>query len=191
MSLRGTRRTTGLTLVEMLVVIVLTALTATLVMQGIGQGLGLFQRVAADQGQIYRELVSRLWIQQTLSTAVANTGERDEFIGEASTLQLKTFRPLLGSEGITTAILWSMRPDRGLDYQEGEQRVVVAALPGLLRFEYQDVETKWHPRWPADDSHALPERVRLVFDDGEELEIGLLTVRMALASSDDETSEDD
>ena len=88
MSLRGTRRTTGLTLVEMLVVIVLTALTATLVMQGIGQGLGLFQRVAADQGQIYRELVSRLWIQQTLSTAVANTGERDEFIGEASTLQL-------------------------------------------------------------------------------------------------------
>lgn len=191
MSLRGTRRTTGLTLVEMLVVIVLTALTATLVMQGIGQGLGLFQRVAADQGQIYRELVSRLWIQQTLSTAVANTGERDEFIGEASTLQLKTFRPLLGSEGIATAIVWSMRPDRGLDYQEGEQRVAIAALPGLLRFEYQDGEANWHLRWPADDSHALPERVRLVFSDGENLDIGLITVRRALASADDEAPDDE
>ena len=76
------RRITGLTLVEMLVVIVLTALTATLVMQGIGQGLGLFQRVSADQGQIYRELICRLWIQQTLSTAVANIGRaRGNFIG--------------------------------------------------------------------------------------------------------------
>ncbi|MBK6288348.1 MAG: prepilin-type N-terminal cleavage/methylation domain-containing protein [Gammaproteobacteria bacterium] len=185
------RRITGLTLVEMLVVIVLTALTATLVMQGIGQGLGLFQRVSADQGQIYRELICRLWIQQTLSTAVANIGERDEFIGESSTLQLKTFRPLLGSEGIATGIAWNIRPDRGLDYQEGEQHVAVTVLPALLRFEYQDAEAKWHPRWPADDSHALPERVRLVFDDGDNLEIGLLTVRVAFASPDDEIPDDE
>ena len=50
---------------------------------------------------------------------------------------------------------------------------------------------KWHPRWPADDSHALPERVRLVFDDGDNLEIGLLTVRVAFASPDDEIPDDE
>ena len=71
MSVHSPRTAPGFSLVEMLVVIVITALTATLVMQGIGQGLGMFRRVTADQGQAYHELMSRGWIRQTLATAVA------------------------------------------------------------------------------------------------------------------------
>lgn len=191
MNPRAAHRAAGLTLVELLVVIVLTALVATLVMQGIGQGLGLFRRVSADQGEIYRELMSRAWLRETFSTAAANPPDRDEFIADELGVRLMTYRPLLGSEGIATEISWTVRPERGLDYLEHGQHMAVAALPAVRGFEYQDVAGLWHPRWPVEDGHALPERVRIVFADGEQFEIALVTQRAPFFHSDEMLIDDE
>lgn len=185
--MNGAARTRGLTLVELLVTIVLVALTVSLVIGGIGQGSALLARVSADQGEVYQELMARAWLRQTLATAATPaTGQRG-FEGSPEQLHLRTFRPLLGSEGIATDIVWRAAPQGGLEYVEGDQSIQVTALPALARFEYQDASLAWHGEWPVEDEETgLPERVRVVFaDGGDRLDVALITQRAPFAHSDE------
>jgi len=184
-------RARGLTLVELLVVIIITALIATLVMQGVGQGLGMLQRVNRDQGHAYRELMGREWLRQTLAAAVANTLDSDEFLGTAHGLSLRTFRPLLGPEGVSTAISWTVQGDGMLQYREEDQ--IIRLDPGreILRIEYQDAATTWHSRWPQDDKRHLPVRIRFVAAQEEIIEISLLTQRLPFQSGDEEVFDEE
>ena len=179
------RHCTGLTLLELLVVIVMTALIATLVMQGIGQGLGVFQRVSADQGQIYHELMGQQWLRQTLSAAVANPVDQETFKGKGDAVQLRSFRPLLGSEGIPTSIAWRIASDGALQYQEGDQTLAIPSRSAVQRIEYQDSKAEWHDHWPPDEKLLLPERVRFVHDDGFSVDIALLTQRTPATDGED------
>jgi general secretion pathway protein J len=183
-------RGSGLTLVELLVVIIITALIATLMMQGIGQGLGMLQRVNRDQGHAYRELMGREWLRQTLAAAVANTLDSDEFLGTAQGLSLRTFRPLLGPEGISTAISWTVQDDGLLQYQEQDQLIRLDPGSEILRIEYQDDAAEWHSRWPQDEKRQLPERVRFVTARDDPVEIGVLTRRLPF-QHDDEAAYDE
>jgi Tfp pilus assembly protein PilE len=176
MKTRRAPASAGLTLIEMLVVIVMTALTATLVMQGIGQGLALYRRVSADQGALYRELMCRDWLRQTLSAAVSNAPDSDDFSANAQQMRLQTFRPLLGSEGVATAIEWALLADGSLEYREGDQAVTIAAGPGFSAFAFQDDAAAWHGSWPPDDRHRIPERIRLIGADGH-MDIAVATQR--------------
>jgi prepilin-type N-terminal cleavage/methylation domain-containing protein len=175
----------GLTLIEMLVVIVITGLVASLVVQGIGQGLGLFRRVSADQGLIYRELVSLEWLRQTVATAVPNRAEADEFIGTPEQLQMLTFRPLLGPEGVQTPIEWAIDGEGGLLYREGEQTIAVDIGAPVVGMEFQDAQLAWHSRWPLDESRDLPERVRFTLADDEFFLVTLVTQKVSFFYADD------
>lgn len=210
-----TRRQRGLGLLELLVALVLVALASTLVMQGIGQGLGMLRRVASDQGTAYHELMARAWLRESVSAAAAQAAsvtsdgsdeeaDADEarevgsrqstglpqpvFAGTSSTIDMQSFRPLLGAEGVATPIRWSADPQQGLRYEEGDQQVLVNALPPLQRIEYQDGAGNWQSQWPPadvpqavaapDDAAApasgLPVRVRFDFADDDRLDVLLL-----------------
>lgn len=175
--------TAAFTLIEMLVVIVITALTATLVMQGIGQGLGMYRRVSTDQGGLYRELMCRDWLRQTLGAAVATPGESEDFSANARQIRLLTFRPLLGSEGVATPVEWTLLNDGSLEYREGEQSMTLDAGVPILGFAFQDDAAAWHERWPPDDRRRLPERIRLL-GDTEHMDVAVLTRRAADAQPD-------
>jgi len=183
----------GFTLVEMLVVIVITALTAMLVMQGIGQGLGVYQRVRADQGELYRELMCRDWLRQVLGAAVPGAGgdrseggagdpgtERapagDPFSGDARHVFLVTLRPLLGSEGIPTPIELALGEDGALEYREGAQSVRISVGAPVVQFAFADDAGAWHERWPSDAQARLPARIRLG-GHSESMDIAVLTRR--------------
>ena len=182
------KRVRGLTLVELLVTLVLVALSASLVVGGIGQGGAIYARVAGDQGRIYEELMARTWLEQTIASAVAPVGAGQSFVGSARVLRLESFRPLLGSEGVATPLEWSGSAAGGLGYLEGEQSLQVAAMPGLVRFEYQDAQLTWHEEWPVGEAHGLPVRVRLVFDDDDDrLDIRVATRHAGDAGSDEAT----
>ncbi len=201
-----TVRERGLGLLELLVALVLVTLAATLVMQGIGQGLGMLRRVAADQGAAYHELMARAWLRESIAATAAQAPEsisdgadesedvvpedrpqeqvRPVFYGTASAIEMQSFRPLLGAEGVATPIRWSADPRQGLRYEEGDQLVLVEALPPLQRIEYQSPDGNWQPQWPPTDApqagtgapaSALPVRVRFEFPGDDRLDVVLLT----------------
>ena len=211
------RHSRGLGLLELLVALVLVTLASTLVMQGIGQGLGMLRRVAADQGVAYHELMARAWLRDSVSAAAAQAAtvtsdglEEDEaqeedgrpatppapvFAGTAASLEMQSFRPLLGPEGVATSIRWSADPQQGLRYEEGEQQVLVDALPPLQRIEYQAPDGSWQSQWPpatalrADESvpaSLLPVRVRFEFPGEDRVDV-LLLARHSARSLEEES----
>jgi hypothetical protein len=152
-----TRCERGLGLLELIVALMLVTLASTLVMQGIGQGLGMLRRVANDQGVAYHELMARAWLRESVAAAAAQAATvssdgsdqqegdaepsrpaeppRPVFAGTAATLEMQSFRPLLGAEGVATPIRWSADPQQGLRYDEGDQQAALAAhrVPGPRR----------------------------------------------------------
>ena len=197
------RHARGLGLLELLVALVLVTLAATLVMAGIGQGLGLLQRTAADQGAAYHELMARAWLRESIAAVAAQAsptaGDAEDtedaalaadqrppppvFAGTTGVIEMQSFRPLLGAEGVATPIRWSADARQGLLYEEGDQQVLVDALPPLQRIEYQDAAGNWQPQWPPaeaqqrDDAQpvsALPVRVRFEFPGDDRLDVLLL-----------------
>jgi len=184
------RRSRGFTLLEMLVAILLVSLAAALVVQGIGQAMGLLARVAADQGEVYHELMARAWLRQSIAAAIPAGADEAGFRGDGRGLQLQTFRPLLGAEGIPTAIGWEFDGGGGLNYIEGDQQMLVTALAPVARLAYEDGDGAWVAAWPAKDETGLPERVRLEFADGDHLDI-LLVSRDTPARQDDAQGNDE
>ena len=194
----------GLGLLELLVALLLVTLSASLVVQGIGQGLGMLRRVAADQGVAYHELMARAWLRESIGAAAANPSPgamaddteeptEDQAIGEApavpafagtsTEITMQSFRPLLGSEGTATAIIWRAEPQGGMRYIEGDQQVEVTTLPELQRIEYQGTDGSWYDSWPPQERNTeataaslplLPLRVRLVFPGDDRLDVLLL-----------------
>jgi hypothetical protein len=170
----------GLGLLELLVALLLVTLSASLVVQGIGQGLGMLRRVATDQGVAYHELMARAWLRESIGAAAASAtqasvGEDDvepvaekravdqaideapaapDFAGTSTEFTMQSFRPLLGSEGIATPITWRAEPERGMRYIEAEQQVEVTALPELQRIEYQGSDGSWYNSWPPPERNS-------------------------------------
>jgi hypothetical protein len=186
------QRARGLTLVELLVTIVLVALTVSLVVGGIGQGSALLARVATDQGEAYHELMARAWLRQTIAAAAPPLAGQSGIQGGAQELRLSTLRPLLGPEGIATNVVWRATTNGDLVYTEGDQTVQLDALPALARFEYQGSDLAWHSEWPAEDQQGLRERVRLVFEDADDrLDVAPLARHTEAAGTDDEEASDE
>jgi len=217
-----TRCERGLGLLELIVALMLVTLASTLVMQGIGQGLGMLRRVANDQGVAYHELMARAWLRESVAAAAAQAAEaavadpedagqarkveseqatalaQPVFSGTASTIDMQSFRPLLGGEGVATSIRWSADPQRGLRYEEGGQQVWVDALPPVQRIEYQGPDGNWQPQWPPADApqagaaqtglpvpvSELPVRVRFDFTDDDRLDVLLLARHSDRAEED-------
>ena len=156
----------GFTLVELLVVLVVVGLLASLVTQGISQGLALFSRISTDQGEIYRELIGRNWLRQTLLSAVPDTG----FRGQTDMIELTSLRPLLESEGIASHISWRVDAGGILSYTEGEQSFTVSVGP-LMGITYLNDEDRWQDEWPGASRSPLPRRIRLSYVDGDSLNV--------------------
>jgi hypothetical protein len=167
----------GLGLLELLVALLLVTLSASLVVQGIGQGLGMLRRVATDQGVAYHELMARAWLRESIGAAAASPGSgttaedgeeqeppgdqaideapaAPDFAGTSTEFTMQSFRPLLGSEGIATPITWRAEPERGMRYIEAEQQVEVTALPELQRIEYQGSNGSWYNSWPPPERNT-------------------------------------
>ena len=94
----------GLTLVEMLVVLVIVGLVSTLLVQGLGNALSLYSRVQSKQKQTFSEAMLHRWWRGTLSAAAPNRLKKQDFIGDAFSLKMQTFKPLLSDDGVITRV---------------------------------------------------------------------------------------
>lgn len=162
------------TLIEMLVVLVIVGLMATLIVQGFGYSMGLYQRVIKTQRSAYNEVLAYNWLRSSLSTQVAARPKDRGLEGNLADLSTYTYQPLLAQQGVKTRIRWQLVSD-GVDvvlnYTEGNQSFSVYRWPeATAQFEYIDDKGQWLNHWPPEKSElpALPRALRVQVTSGKE-----------------------
>jgi general secretion pathway protein J len=150
------------TLVEMLVVMVLIGLLVTLLMQGFGYAMGIYQRVVQRQYSAYSETMMYQWMESTLGAQIAARPKDRGLEGDQNQVSTYSFRPLVASPGLKTLVNWQLESTGG---QLGQTSFVVRSWPSAAgEFEYLADDGSWHSQWPVEKTTApaLPEAVRLV-----------------------------
>lgn len=168
----------GLTLVELLVVLVLSSLLMTLIAQGISFTLLNLDRVTRYQREATRELLEFHWFTTSASAIVAHTSPERRFTGTEDGFTALTLEPLAAASGLPTLVRWQLRPSltgTGMDilYSEGrEVNWLVKSLPfATARFEYLSRERGWLGSWAGRDERGeyIPQQLRLTRGDREEV----------------------
>lgn len=168
------RNTRGITLLELLTVLVLASLLGTLVMQGMGFFLGRYQTVARAGREALLAGLQQRWFVSTVEGMVPFLRGTGRFEGEATSFEGTTLRPLARQSGRPVEVRWSVDPQDGgsstVAYKEenGAAWTVLTLPESNLSFEYADPTGRWHDRWPLDvrPRHGIPSMVRLVSDPG-------------------------
>lgn len=167
----------GLTLLELLVVLVLTSLLCTLVIQGTGFFLGRYETATRVGKTAAMTVLQRHWFASTVEGMVSSLRATRRFQGRETAFEGTTLRPLAAQPGRPTRIRWSIDPndaEASLVVYAEEGRLTWTVLtvrePGLS-FEYADAAGRWHERWPLDvrSKQSLPRMVRLVSHAGDEI----------------------
>ena len=168
------RHTRGLTLLELLTVLVLASLLGTLVVQGMGFFLGRYQTVDRVGREALLVALQRHWFVSTVEGMVPSLRDTRRFEGEATSFEGTTLRALAAQPGRPVKVRWSIDPQDGasstVTYKEehGVEWTVFTLPESTLSFEYADPTGRWHDRWPLDVRSRLgiPDMVRLVSDPG-------------------------
>lgn len=169
------RHQKAFTLVEMLVVMVIVGLLITVIMQGFGYSMGLYQRVVKSQKSAYNEVLAYGWLRSTLSAQVAARPKDRGLEGGISELSTYSYQPLVDQTGLKTRIQWQLEQDGdtvSLAYREGDVSFPVYRWPDSRgQFEYLDEKGQWHKQWPAEkaDTLPLPVSIRLLITTGNEV----------------------
>lgn len=167
MTLLGYRLQRAFTLIEMLVVMIIVAMVVTLIVQGFGYTLGLYQRVVKSQSAAYEQVFAYHWFSSSLQSQVAMRPKDRALEGSESQLSTYSFRPLVGGQGVKTLIHWELQVQADellLSYTEADVSFVVFRWSNAQgRFEYMDDNGQWLQRWPLEktESQPLPRAIRL------------------------------
>jgi len=158
----------GLTLLEVLVVLVIVSLVATMMMQGFGYTMGMYQRVVNTQRDGYKQVMAYKWLRQTLSATAPPRDYDVYFKADAQGLVATSFHPLFRAAEGKTVIGWRVESTAvgwALIYTEAEQDFqVLQGDDGLASFEYLDAQDSWRDSWPPEEvePRRIPEAVRLM-----------------------------
>lgn len=145
----------GFTLLEMLVVLVLTGMISSILMQGLSQVFRLQTHFGKElfntqQGEMYTD-----WFRQSINSVMPDYVDgKNRFKGEARELSGLTLAPLDGATDALTPFAWHLKftPEAGqtqLLYGEGDADAEVLAWPGNSgRFIYYDAAGEAHDTWP-------------------------------------------
>ncbi len=172
------RAALGLTLIEMLVVLVLVSLLGTLLIQGSGFFLGKFATVQRVHREASLDELRQHWFVSTLQAMVPSKLEVRRFAGDASSFEGVTLQALRARSGDPVRVRWSIDADGEggasvVRYQEEDAPpwTVLHAEEGALAFQYAGADREWRERWPVaeDARERIPRAVRLVSAGGRPL----------------------
>jgi general secretion pathway protein J len=172
--IRFVRNQKAFTLVEMLVVMIIVGLLITVIMQGFGFSMGMYQRVVRVQKNAYSEVLAYNWLRSTLGSQVAMRPKDRGLEGGINSLSTFTYEPLVEQSGLKTRIEWQLLQSGdalALQYLEGTKLFTVYRWPESTgQFEYQDEKGQWINRWPPEKSDLppLPQAVRIIVNSGKE-----------------------
>jgi general secretion pathway protein J len=161
------RSQSGLSFLELLVVIVIVSLVSTVLVQGLGFGLSLYQQVESRRVNSHKKVLVNHWFGTSSSALVVSTGGLVSLEGAGDRFAARSFNALAGATGVATPISWKLIDDQKgsvLEYQQAGEIFMLRSIEGTHRFEYQDHGGAWRSRWPLQEAAAsmLPAAVRIV-----------------------------
>lgn len=170
-------RCRGLTLIEMLVVLVLVSLLGTLLIQGLGFFLGKYTTAKRVHREASLATLRQHWFISTVQAMVPSHLEARRFAGDASSFEGVTLQPLAADPGLPVRARWSIAAggDGGsaavvYAQEDGASWTVLVSDEEDLEFQYADSAGRWHDRWPIasgaprPSTERIPRMVRLVSD---------------------------
>ena len=166
------RREEGLTLVEMLAVLVLVSLLSALLIQGVGHFLGQYAATKRIHREASLAALREHWFASTVQGMVPSRLAARQFAGDASSFEGVTLQPLARRPGVPVRARWSIGGDTSNEVlyteEQGVAWTVYASHHVGLAFEYADSARQWHARWPlaVDARERIPRLVRLVAPEG-------------------------
>ncbi len=160
----------GFTLLEALVVLIITSLVSVVLVQGFGLLLGARTSVQDKLVSVNEALLQQSLFLEPLRGIVPDYPERPhQFVGAPDRLHGITIRPLQGRAGtpvpFTLTISYDSRSDSSsLTYQEDNSPpLVVGSWPGRKGgFSYRDLTGEWTPTWPPKNSLDAPQTPWLI-----------------------------
>ncbi|MEM6485840.1 MAG: prepilin-type N-terminal cleavage/methylation domain-containing protein [Pseudomonadota bacterium] len=165
------RRNSGLSLLELLVVLSLVGMVTTVLFQGYGYMLGTYQRIQVRQAHESERALVNGWLRTSLESLLAFTDPSRRFQGSSDVLLGVSFQPLLAQAGLPTAISWELVPDNDsltLVYTEQGQSgpLTIDVWSGVenAAFSYLGANGEWRSGWSGDAEDQLPRAVRLTVE---------------------------
>lgn len=161
------RTSSGFTLLEALVTLVIVALIVTALMQALTQALSMRTSLIRHQRETREGALQEMWFRESVAGAVADLPDAyGPMTGGATGFEMMTLAPLAGA-GLVRAG-WRLEPVDGgeaLHYRDARLGDVVVLRGPLQRagFTYLDPAGQWQLEWrPQDgDDDAIPRAVRL------------------------------
>ena len=153
----------GLTLIEMLVVLVLVSLLGTLLIQGTGFFLGRYATVTRIHREASHAALGQHWFISSVQAMVPSRLEARRFAGDASSFEGITLQALAAESGLPIRARWSIAVDGTSEIviyaqEGGEPWTVLVSNDGGLAFQYADSTGHWHDRWPTASNARSPHR---------------------------------
>lgn len=177
----------GFTLVEALVVLVITGLLALTAVQGLGIILGSRSSMSVAVDRLQPTILTRAIIVDPLSGVIPDYKDKPNvFVGNQSRIRGMTTRPVNGIAGAprpfqlrfsavgggdATALIYTN--DRGQDFE-------LDRWPGQGgRFSYRDISGPWVAQWPLPQDDTAPQTPWLIRLDTGNLERPTIVVYVA------------
>jgi len=164
--MKRVQRSAGFTLVEVLVVLVITALVSMLLFQALAQVYRLQGRFGEQLAQSQGGAMHADWYRQLIEGLRTDYAEgRQRFGGQQRKLAGLSSTPLTATGGAAQWITLEIA-DHELRYQAGEQRATLMSWPqtGEAEFAYLDEAGTEHAQWPpsgGNPDQQLPAAVLL------------------------------
>ena len=163
----------GVSLLEMLLVLVLASLLSALLIQGLGFFLAGMEAVQRHSGRAAAVAMQQRWFASTVGAMTPYLAPDRNFVGDAAAFEGVTQAALNAPPGMPRKIRWSIADGDSVRYaEEGELDWTVLREPGAaLRFEYAGRDGEWRSQWRAlpQARQWIPSLVRLTADDGRVL----------------------
>lgn len=143
-------RQRGLTLLEMLVVLLIAGMAIALGFQSLGQWRRANTAIAGISGATQQTTLTESWLESSLRSLFPV--QEETFEGTAQRLTGVATQPVQSHQGGATTVSWSIHEDgpvRSLRLNEGGKELDLP-LPGVTKatFSYMDKEGRMHEQWP-------------------------------------------
>lgn len=162
---RGARRlASGLTLLEMMVVLMIAGMALALGYQSLAQWRRAEASISGMGSALRADRLSRLWFESSVNGLVPV--DKAPFSGQPGSLSGYTTRPVVAGQGGLTAFNWEIDTEARTLVLDEDGRQLQLPLPAAAtsRFVYFDREGKEYDQWPPKLGLAthLPAAVALV-----------------------------
>lgn len=168
----------GFTLLEVLVVLVIMGLLSTLLLEGFSFVLTLRVRLLSQLQDVQQSALQEYGFRNSTAALVPDYyNGKNLFQGSEHELSGLTMAPLEASIGELLPFAWQIQHQQGmttLRYRKSDGEYwEIAHWPGEEgKFLYQDEEGQWHSQWPPHSfSTSVPQLPRLILLQGQRRQI--------------------